>query len=194
MNGSDTTGGCPTDCVGVVSGGERCNCDDTKGDTETGFLVDGIVPTINASQSGGTWASQLYTISGAMITTRIGFRFQNSVALREVELYIFFCPAWDIGTATIAISTGASFPTFIQLESVGSVTLTCAMQDCVSLTRINIPIQVTMGSISNYFIEFTDPRTSRGVYIGEVRFSDEPIPTTASPTDLTTEQLCPDGM
>ncbi len=128
VNGSDPNGGCPTDCA------------DTRDVRETGFLVDGMVPTINASQSGGTWASQLYTISGVMTTTRIGFKFQNSVALREVELYIFFCPAWDIGTATITIRTSVSFPTFIQLENVGSVTLTSAMVDCVSLTRINIPI------------------------------------------------------
>ncbi len=94
-----------------------------------------------------------------MTTYKIGFRYQNSVALREVELYIFFCPAWDIGTATITISTSVSFPNFIQLESVGSVTLTSAMVDCVSLTRINIPIQVTMGSTSRYFIEFTDLMT-----------------------------------
>ncbi len=154
VNGSDPNGGCPTDCVGVVSGIKRCDCAGTRDVTETGFLVDGVVPAINGSQSGGTWASQLYTISAALTTTRIGFRFQNSVALREVELYIFFCPAWNIGTATITISTSVSFPTFIQLESVGSVTLTSAMVDCVSLTRINIPIQVTMGSTSSYFIEF----------------------------------------
>ncbi len=57
------------------------------------------------------------------------------------------------------------------------MTLTSAMVDRVSLTRINIPIQVTMGSTSSYFIVFTSPMASLGVYIGEVRFSDEPIPT-----------------
>ncbi len=141
---------------------------------------------INPGQSGGTWASQLYTISRAMTTYRIGFRFQNSVALHKVELYIFSCPAWDIGAATITISTSVSFPTFVEPESVGSVTLTSAMVDCVSLTRINIPLQVTMGSTSSYFIEFTDPMVSQGVHIGEVVFSDEPIPTPASPTNPVT--------
>ncbi len=57
-----------TDCVGVVSGIKRCFCADTRDVTQTGFLVDGMVPTINVSQSGGTWASQLYIISGAMTT------------------------------------------------------------------------------------------------------------------------------
>ncbi len=187
VNGSAPNGGCPTDCVGFVSGIERCDCMDTRDVRETGFLVDGTVPTINAGQSGVTWASQLFTISGVMTTTRIGFRFQNSVALREVELYIFFCPAWNIGTVTITISTSPSFPTFYQLESVGSMTLTSAMQDCVSLTRINIPIQA-MYSTSVYFIEFTDTNlmTFHGVYIGEVIFSDEPIPTPASPTNPVT--------
>ncbi len=125
VNGSDPNGGCPTDCVGVVSGIKTCDCNESRDVTETGFLVDGMVPTINAGQSGGTWASQLYTI---MTTYRIGFRFQNSVALREVELYIFFCPSWDIGTATITISTSVAFSNFIQIESVGSVTLTSAVQ------------------------------------------------------------------
>ncbi len=47
---------------------KRCFCDDTRDVTVTEFLVDGIVFTINAGQSGGTWASQLYTLSGAMTT------------------------------------------------------------------------------------------------------------------------------
>ncbi len=68
VNGSDPNGGCPTDCVRVVSGIKRCDCADIRVVTETGLLVDGMVPTINAGQSGGTWASQLYTISAAMIT------------------------------------------------------------------------------------------------------------------------------
>ncbi len=117
VNGSGPNGGCPTECVGVISGIKRCDCADTRDVTETGFLVDGMVPTIKvptikAGQSGGTWgASQLYTISGSMTTTRVRFIFESSATLREVELYIFSCPAWDIGTATITISTSVSFPT-----------------------------------------------------------------------------------
>ncbi len=68
VNGSDPNGGCPTDCVEVVSGIKRCFCDDTRDVTVTEFLVEGIVFTINAGQSGGTWASQLYTLSGVMTT------------------------------------------------------------------------------------------------------------------------------
>ncbi len=41
VNGSDPNGGCPTDCVGGVSGIKRCDCADTRDVTETGFLVDG---------------------------------------------------------------------------------------------------------------------------------------------------------
>ncbi len=71
VNGSDPNGGCPTHCVGVANGIKRCDCADTRDVTETGFLVYGIVSTINASQSGGTWASLLYTNSAAMTTYRI---------------------------------------------------------------------------------------------------------------------------
>ncbi len=96
VNGSDHNGGCPTDCVGVASGIERCSCYDTRDVTETGFLVDGMVPTINAGQSGGTWASQLYTISGTMTSYyRIGFRFQNSVSLREVDILLSCLGYWS---------------------------------------------------------------------------------------------------
>ncbi len=93
----------------------------------------------------GIWGSQLYTISAALTKYRIGFRFQNSVALHEVELYIFFCPAWDIGAATITISIIPYLHS--ARECWYSVTLTSAMVDRVSLTRINIPIQVTMGIV-----------------------------------------------
>ncbi len=36
VNGSDPKGGCPTDCVGVASGIERCDCADIRDVTETG--------------------------------------------------------------------------------------------------------------------------------------------------------------
>ncbi len=39
VNGSDPNGGCPTDCVGVVSGIERCDCADIREVTETGILT-----------------------------------------------------------------------------------------------------------------------------------------------------------
>ncbi len=42
VNGSDPKGGCPTDCVGVVSGIKRCDCIGTRDVRETGFLVDAL--------------------------------------------------------------------------------------------------------------------------------------------------------
>ncbi len=41
-NGSDPYGGCPTGCVEVVRGIERCDCPNTRDVRETGFLVDAL--------------------------------------------------------------------------------------------------------------------------------------------------------
>ncbi len=53
VNGSDPDGGCPTGCVGVVSGIKRCNCAGTTDVTDPGFLVDGIVPAIMQAKMDG---------------------------------------------------------------------------------------------------------------------------------------------
>ena len=184
VNGSDATGGCPQACNQTISTDTYCDCTETAGaGTFNGSIIDSVVPTLDTSQR-GTWATQLLTMGMNSQTFRIGFRFQNTVMLHEVELYLFYCPPWDIGgspvgTNTINIYNAILFPTFVNSfgGSVGSVTLTSDMANCESLTRVSIFLQ---GEHKIYFLEFTNPQQFIGwIHIAEVRFSDE---TTTSPS------------
>ena len=144
-----------------------------------------MVPTIDTSENEPTWAVPLLTVNASTGCVALGFRFQTRVVLCEVELYVFHCPAWGIGAEDITIHNGATFPQFIQgiFPSIGRVILTSDMQDCTSLTRVSIPLQMAT-STSSYFN--SAPGTIEWVHIAEVRFSDQCDTTTMAPTDPTT--------
>ena len=187
MNGSDAIGGCPQACVQTMSTSTYCDCAGTTGEgTFTGVIIDGVVPTIDTNQR-GTWATQLLTKRGYLQNISIGFQFQNAVMLREMELYLFYCPSWNIGgslggTNTINTYNAILFPTFIDSfgGSVGSVTLTSDMANCENLIRVCIPIRGAR-STSIYFIEFTNSQQFiEWIHIAEVRFADESTPSTSS--------------
>ena len=180
MNGSDADGGCPQECVGEASGTRRCDCTSREG-TITGVLIDGMIPTIDTSQT-ENWASQLFTVQRSIPSYALGFRFQNRVALEEVELYVLYCPAWQIGVITINVYDSTTYPSFTRTApSVGSVILTSNIQNCESFTRVSIPLQTTI-RVSTYFIEFTNPTQIHWLHIAEVRFSDQPISTSSTAT------------
>ena len=198
MNGSNANGDCPTECVVLASGINTCDCtDSTLGDEAitASVLIDGMVPTIDTSERDSAnefvWAAPLLTVRASTGSVTLGFRFQTRVMLCEVELYVFHCPAWDIGTEDITIiHNGAAFPQFNPGIVRGRVILTSDMQNCTSLTRVSIPLQMA-NSTSNYFIEINCVSgTIEWVHIAEVRFSDCPsIPTilTMATIDPTTE-------
>ena len=192
VNGSSANGGCPSPCVGVVSGITTCDCGthSTIGEEAiTGVLIDGVTEI-------GTepvWAAPLFTVRGSTDIVTLGFRLPASVVLHEVELYLFHCPAWGIGAERIVIHNGASFPQFIGLlDSRGTVILTSDMQNCASLTRVSIPLQMAR-STTIYFIEFTNPSGDliEWVHIAEVSFSDQPITTTVDTDPPTTREPVP---
>ena len=197
VNGSIANGGCPSPCVGVVSGITTCDCGthSTLGeDAITGVLIDGIIHTINPvkrNPSGDfVWAATLFTVRGHTDTVTLGFKFPASAVIHEVELYLFHCPAWGIGAERIVIHNGAGFPQFIGLfHSIGSVTLTSDLQNCTSLTRVSIPLQIAR-STTRYFIEFSNPSGDliEWVHIAEVRFSDQSITTINATDDQTTRE------
>ena len=186
VNGSSANGGCPSPCVGVVSGITTCDCGthSTIGeDAITGVLIDGVTEI-------GTepvWAAPLFTVRGSTDTVTLGFRFPASVVLHEVELYLFHCPAWGIGAERIVI------PQFIRVfDSIGSVGLTSDLQNCASLTRVSIPLQMAWSTVQ-YFIEFTNPSGDliEWLHIAEVRFSDQPITTIVDTDPPTTREPVP---
>ena len=168
---------CEWELSSRVCGGDVCDCTNTSLNI-TGVLIDGVVPTIDITQRRTTWARQLLTVRAVSEHHVIGFRFGSRIIFCEVELYVFHCPSWNIGADTINIYNALTFPSFIkQFNSTRNVTLTSDMENCESLTRVSIPLQTAMNT-SNYFIEFTNSNGMpvQQVYIGEVRFSDQPIP------------------
>ena len=115
MNGSNANGDCPTECVVLASGISTCDCtDSTLGDEAitASVLIDGVVPTIDTSERNSTnefvWAAPLLTMRASTGSVTLGYRFHTRVVLCEVELYVFHCPAWGIGTEDIAIHNGAA--------------------------------------------------------------------------------------
>ena len=196
VNGSHVNGDCPTKCIVLAFGINTCDCtNSTLGEEaiNASLLIDGVVPTIDTSERNSTdefvWAAPLFTVNKSTGSVTLGFRFQTRVVLCEVELYVFHCPAWGIGTENIAIHNGATFPQFIPgiFPSRGRAILTSDMQNCISFTRVSIPLQMATNT-SSYFIEINSVSgTIEWVHIAEVRFSDQCDSTTIAPTNSTTE-------
>ena len=191
VNGSDANGGCPSPCVGMVVDITVCDClwHSTGAGAITGALIDGVVPTIDTTVD--LWAAPLFTVRGSADTVILGFRLPASVVLQEVELYLFNCPQWGIGAQSVRIHSGAAFPQFFRVfDSIGIVTLASDRQNCGSLTRVFIPLQMAR-NLPFYFIEFHNPSGAviYWVYIAEVRFSGQPFSetiTTITPTTAPT--------
>lgn len=71
--------------------------------TETGQLVDGIVPTLNFETP--QWASQLVTQRSTInppMLSQLRFDFREGSA-RDIEIIMFNCPQWNIGAQTISV-------------------------------------------------------------------------------------------
>ena len=159
-----------------------CDCTGQTTDISGITLINDIVPTFE-SDVPGAWASDLYTVLASGNSYALGFN-NMAFALREVELYLFFCPSWGIPQESLTISVYRSllFPAFQPpsgLPPLGNVTLTSDQQKCNSLTRIVITTQ-TVAAYTVYFIVFSSSNTVGGIYIGEVKFSDQLISTSSS--------------
>ena len=197
MNGSNANGDCPIECAIQSSGINTCDCIESFLADEaitSSVLIDGVIPTIDTSERNSAdefvWAAPLLTVRASTGSVTLGFIFQTRVVLCEVELYVFHCSAWGIGAEDIQIHNGATFPQFIPgiFPSRGRVFLTSDMQNCTSLTRVSIPLQMA-ASTSSYFIEINSFSEIEWVHIAEVRFSDQCDSTTMASTDLHTNPL-----
>ena len=185
QNGSDANGGCPQVCVMSVLSIMVCDCTGQTTDISGITLINDVVPTFETDVP-GAWASDLYTVLASKNSYALGFQFDINMAfaLREVELYLFFCASWGIPqeSPTISVYRSLLFPAFSPpsgLPPLGNVTLTSDQQNCASLTRISITTQIDT-AYTMYFIVFSHSTTIGGIYIGEVKFNDEPISTSSS--------------
>ena len=89
-HGSDANAGCPSACVMVVSSVRVCDCVGVTTDITGITLIDGVIPMLDVSQP--NWAVQLFITTTTHSTWSIEFYFSYSFMLRQVDLYLFFCP------------------------------------------------------------------------------------------------------
>ena len=175
---------------GTING---CDCPGSA--LVSGVLIDGVIPSIDATQR-GTWASELFTVrrngTGSIM---IGFQFSSEFILRGLEVILFNCPVQGIGLTGVKVYSSFLFPHFINAATTLLVTYYSSppSDSCQSLSTISIPLHPPMASSGLYFIEFmftggSSMHQLNWLYLGEIRFSDEP-PTIVTTTmaETTTE-------
>ena len=168
-NGSNSSGGCPTDCRTQSDDTNLCEC--TEGNT-TGVLIDGIVPNIDTSQT-NSWAANIYTIYTQHDNIAIGFMFEQPIALQAIELSMFFCNTLHSPNGAIAIKIfqEMTFPNFSPTNMIGNKSLSSDKMNCNSLCTFYINISSIVNS-EIVFVQFVGQTQLGGLYIGEVKFSD----------------------
>ena len=164
---SGTTNGC--DCPGTTP--------------VSGVLIDGVIPSIDTTQS-GTWASELFVVNkNGQDSFVIGFQFKDPFFLRHVEVVYLDCQIWGIGLLAVNVYSSQLFPNFLTIAAstnIGMLSLASDTdQSCTSLRIISIPLQPTV-SIQNYNIELvfggSSVRPINWLHLAEIRFSDvEPV-------------------
>ncbi|CAI8049902.1 hypothetical protein GBAR_LOCUS27469, partial [Geodia barretti] len=99
VNGSNVAMGCTSP---LVDSGGVMVCESLS------YLVDGCSPDIHTSTS--DWASQLVTVRRDGGTADIPvphvlltFGFDTAVSLTRIEMDLFNCPDWNIGTPSIVV-------------------------------------------------------------------------------------------
>ena len=189
VNGSNITGGCQESCVMMPISGTTINGCDCPGSTTpaSGVLIDSDIPSIDTTQH-GTWASGLFVVNrNGQDSFVIGFSFDSSFFLRELEVTYFDCPIWGAGVTTINVYSSFLFPSFFIAASTNIGVLSLVgdtFPSCTSLRTISISVQSTE-STDIYFIEFSFAGGSsvnplNWLHLGEIRFSDVTLTTTTT--------------
>ena len=185
VNGSDVNMGCTSpleDRGGVMV------CESMS------HLIDGCSPDIDTSTF--DWASQLVTVRRSSSTSNIPFShvlltfgFDTAVSLAGIELDLFLCPEWKIGTPFISVfadeerSLVFSYPNSLTFEN-----YIPAQSSCDSLSTVSIPFSSALAdsSYSTWHILVSQlQRSIDWVLVGEIRFlaiGADIMPTTCTAT------------
>ena len=116
------------------------------------------------------------------INWEIEFHFSNWFNLRQVVLYVFFCPLQNIpnqGLISISIYQSLLFPRGIKGLLLGNVSLSMEGPNCAELIQISIPAKST-SIYRMYLMDFSMENVLGGIYIGEIVFSVEVAVTISS--------------
>ena len=161
VNGSTQDGHC-NGAVLVSPGMVKCPMPPTNS-----FRYDEVIPTLT-ELDGSEWASGLLTLNTSAASTRITFVFTNTpdyTGVESVQVVMFNCPQWGIGTISINILGTGDSSTDIFLGHIIPATPT----SCNSLVSLcTTAITTTLRIIS---LQFNLEDNSDLVYIAEVAFS-----------------------
>ena len=177
VNGSDIRMGCTNNPV-VSNGFVSCSSQN-----DTGFLTDGNVPTINMSDP--DWAAELVTIKRVRANNEITFdhalmTFQLYEMSRVATIYLdlFFCPHSGIGAPHILV-IGSYSTTFYYTGTdllsdyqPPQTSCECRMSTIIVLIQESEPLYPVL----HLLVYFPDDQHD-WLHVGEVRFSDGPVPT-----------------
>ena len=187
VNGSDPTMGCtePITSNGMVS----CMSEDT------GFLTDGNVPIIQMNTS--DWASELVTIRRVGYNEQITFdhalmtfQFRERVAITIIYLDLLYCPYSGIEAPHITVY-GSDSLTFRfnsyenEVNADFLVTYIPSHTSC-KCRMVTVVLRIQQGEVphSVYHILVYFAHYEQWMHVGEVRFSDAPVPRQSSRGDV----------
>ena len=183
VNGSSVTMGCTSPLV------------DSGGVTVCGsqsYLIDGVSPDIDTSTS--DWASQLVTVRRNEGTAAIGyahvlltFGFDTAVSLTGIEMDLFNCSDWNIGTPSITVHLNQDYNL---AATANIIVLANSLQSsCDTLSTVTFSGGAfTSGSYRTvyFLVDLSPPSSIRWVHVGEVRFIGADGPTSPQPTPSST--------
>lgn len=159
-------------------------------------LSDGIFPVIDRSDP--DWASGLLTVKKGNSTNDIEtkhilltFNFAKKEHVATIYLDLLLCPEWNIGAPYITVVATSSV--YLYLDLFGGVTgdffvnyqpdqTTCGC----GMSTIVIPVQVgePASAVWHILITFEVNKAIEWVHVGEVRFSDVPIASSAPKPEM----------
>ena len=136
---------------------------------EMAQLTDGIVPVLT-NLEGRSWARQLFTVFNNPIRNQelaLILDFSDRVQQINIEVVMFNCPQWNIGTDRIRISGGEDSDNLRTIALGEAINLPTS---CDSLVHICLP---AISTILAPFVtlDFSIIGTNSYVHIGEVIFN-----------------------
>ena len=181
VNGSDIRMGCTNNPV-VSNGFVSCSSQN-----DTGFLTDGNVPTINMSDP--EWAAELVTINRVRANNQITFdhalmtfQLYEKLVVTSIYLDLFLCLGSQIGAPHISVigsdSTTLYYNNFLGAEADLLSVYQPPQTSCeCKMSTIIVCIQEgeVLHPMLHLLVYFPDDQHD-WLHVGEVRFSDEPVP------------------
>jgi hypothetical protein len=139
----------------------------------TSVLNDGIIPVLEGINTAnpGTWASQLFTLTGTSGIIRISFEVDSDNHDR-MELAVFNCPEMGIGLSSVRVYFDESFRLDRNDDTLGTLIMESQLTatSCDRLVYFCVKYNTTQSPTQ--FINLVIPTSSSAdyVFLGEVTF------------------------